>query len=128
MSKTITYTEALEHMRKAVEVKGPDHVYREQLQHDDGRTICVYFNPDATPSCLVGHVLAGVGVTLDDLDGFIDRDGYRVSLNTDQAVNDLVEHGFIQVDPKTEQLLATAQTAQDHGAPWGDALKRATTH
>jgi hypothetical protein len=59
-------------------------------------------------------VLAYRGVTLSEIGG----------LNI-SGVYSLVERGFIAADGETQRLLETAQTQQDSGASWGDALASA---
>lgn len=64
-------------------------------------------------SCLIGHVLVEKGITSlpPDLNG---ADVYA-----------LIRCGVLRVDEDTQYLLATAQTEQDQGQTWGEALDEA---
>jgi hypothetical protein len=111
-SVEITLDEAKRLLSRAVEEKGDLYTY-EQVHNQ-----CLYFNPETkAPSCLVGHVLAYKGITIDALNAS--------EANNSTDVHDLVEAGVIRTDLETEHLLSTAQDQQDSGATWGRALKTA---
>jgi hypothetical protein len=102
---TITATEARELLKRAVEEKGENYVYRKPLFADH----CVYFSAGA-PSCLIGHVLSYKGMeSIDD------------SMNG-CGVEDLFENGYLAADDATRDALDMAQTEQDHGGTWGTAV------
>lgn len=124
----VTYERALETLREVVAGR-EDYVY----PYSNGETNydCKYFedvievahggfyedfeypdHPDrGAPSCIVGHVLHRWGVTLNDVEG----------MNSD-GVHGI---GLLFADAKAEQLLMRAQTLQDLGDTWGDALYEA---
>lgn len=108
----ITYEDVVLGFKRAVEAKGEDYVY------DGVSGACSYFEPvDQTPSCLVGHVLADLGYTAEDLVG------YNYS-----NVTDLVRERVLEVDRnETLVMLRRAQNLQDTGSTWGVAVERATT-
>ncbi len=88
---------------------------------------CVYF-ADGTPSCIVGHVIANLGGSHDDLKlawHTEDPDAGELDLNDESAVGDLVRHGVLNADEKTEDLLSRVQGKQDTGIPWGRAVAEA---
>lgn len=92
----------------AVDKKGRDFRYT--------RTTPTYFDPDTGEcSCLVGYVLAEKGITSLPLD-----------LNG-ADVYALIRCGVLRVDEDTQHLLDTAQTEQDQGQTWGEALDEALT-
>lgn len=94
-------------MEAAVELKGEDYVYD---QKDPGG-MCYYIR-DGQPSCIVGHVLVMAGVEPE-------RIGLKEYLGAWRAVPELTDW-----DPDIVKALSDAQAAQDHGAPWGEALER----
>lgn len=94
-------------METAVNMKGPDYVYRVP----DDRGACVYIN-DGQPSCLVGHVLVAAGVPVE-----------RLEVWEDTAAREVVGHlGPDDWDYDLGEALNRAQETQDSGAPWGEAL------
>jgi hypothetical protein len=115
----ITKAEAEELLARAVKERGKRHVYRHPVVPGYGE-LCVYFNPeDGAPSCIVGHVLAYKGLSLDSL---VQGD---INLNTYAAVGTLIDLDVIKVDSETQALLEIAQSEQDSGMPWGRAVKEA---
>lgn len=102
----------------------------DQLDEDQRRDLresasCHYFATErdaklakveeAAPMCIVGFVLAELGLTADDL-------GQR--LNTaagiETVINDLQLEEFF--DPRARSILAMAQEQQDGGLTWGQAV------
>ena len=111
MTITITAAEARELLTRAVEEKGADYVYP-RVDNPDG---CLYFESNA-PSCIVGHVLAYKG-----MEPFEDDAEYNAS-----TVHSLRHRMLFEVDnDRTFEALRTAQTRQDSGSTWGDALRAA---
>ena len=88
----LTDEEAVALLQRAVEEKGADYVY-EHPTYTDPETneevedsTCFYFDPGAgTPSCIVGHVLAYKGVTMEEIDGD----------NADTTVDNLFANGTV---------------------------------
>lgn len=107
----ITYEVAKTLLERAVEEKGEDYVFRPR--NDNGYW---YFNPeDGTPGCIVGHVLHYKGITVEDIG----------ELNVACGVGMLKDHGVIEADSQTMDLLENAQTEQDQGETWSNAVKDA---
>lgn len=78
--------------------------------------MCVYFNEDDAPSCLVGQILARMGVEADTI--------HKLECNTSN-IGALFDHGHLVADGPTRAFLSRLQSAQDDGSTWGDALIRA---
>lgn len=77
------------------------------------------------PSCIVGHALAKWGVTYDDLPEIADDgDGDSMDPNT-CGINRFARGLELEIEPKAMEFLLRAQSNQDLGAPWGEALDRA---
>lgn len=113
--KTIDIEFALESMRRAVEKKGADYVYKPPAGNS-----CVYFNKDGSPSCIVGHVFADAGVDPDDF--LLPGPGRTRSSNSCRiTILDLDGVG-VQIDDATRRALDAAQYAQDRGVTWAGAL------
>lgn len=140
---TIDKDKAIELLEKQVEKKGEDYVYTSEFDS------CSYFadgtvaykdkydfdlsdeeNQDAypeegSPLCIVGHVYADLGLTVDDLYYTTSRN-YEGTKGQDGDLQD------VQPDPEkvrmtegAQWVLQEAQHAQDTGAPWGVALDAA---
>ena len=89
---------------RAVAEKGEDYIYPEDEKDGDDGEMCRYFY-DGRPSCIIGHVLSYLGI-----DEAVEGAGAEVALDG---------LGF-----SYEELRAAdeAQTAQDEGCAWGQAL------
>ncbi len=121
----LTFEQARDGLRKAVETRGADFVYPDEWRvgaSDDfpGAGYCVNFGPDNEPRCIVGFVLWLNGITPDTddwrtagVDRLSGRDG-----------DDNIET-MLFIDNKTYVMLAHAQGEQDKRRPWGDAVRRA---
>jgi hypothetical protein len=115
-------------IHEAVADKGPDYVYPgwESIG-------CTYgegqFGGDYAPSCIVGHVIAAL-----DIEAFkviaeaetLAGESCGVSL-INQGWDYIAEDGEettpnLGIPPEAEGALALAQTAQDGGLTWGEAL------
>lgn len=103
---SLDYDTALALLERAVAEKGADYAYP--------RSYCVYFEPDGSPSCIVGHVLAYMGVTRRDV-----LDWNRSPVLT------LCSLEVIEADYLTQRLLVLTQMHQDSGTPWGEAVAKA---
>lgn len=109
----LTLDEAKELLNRAVEERGRTYIYQSPVEG-----ACVYFDPEGgCPSCLVGHVLAYKGFSLDDFSPGSNINRWEVA--------QLVESGFLLVDDETQTLLTIAQTEQDDGMTWGRAVEEA---
>lgn len=107
-----TYGQALELAMKQVEKVGPEYTYPSV---SDG--LCVYFNTDGRPSCIVGHMLSDDHV---DSSLFVDESGNRQIINTSEVV---VLGVF--ADERAAAFLSSLQMHQDKGATWAEALRLA---
>lgn len=123
--ETLTYDRALSLLNAAIAEKGEDYKYPKNPSVFGG---CVYFDPDTRqPSCIIGHVLAYLGLTAEDME--IDSPLPDIDSRNALAFASLVEEGDIQVDsPRTEALLQVAQEQQDQGSSWGDAVAAAVSY
>lgn len=111
MDKIITTDDEVMATLRAVVAERPDYVY--EAPEEDG---CVYV-ADGTPSCLVGHVLHRLGVSLEAL-SVLDMNGGLAAWRAVPGVLD-------GVSGSTVDRLWAAQTAQDNGDTWGEALEYA---
>jgi hypothetical protein len=106
-SPRVTGEVVLELLRQVV-AERPDHVYR---RHTDG--IACRYAHNGAPDCLAGHVLYRAGVplrTLERAKGLIDT--FYGPFST-------------LLDNRALVILRTAQSAQDDGLPWREALAAA---
>jgi len=74
--------------------------------------ICRYVDPEGKPSCIVGSVLAKLGVSIDELKK---HEGTSAGMLT----RALTGEGIIGIDADAAYLLDDLQTVQDAGKPWG---------
>jgi hypothetical protein len=104
-------------LEAAVNLKGDDY----EVASGD----CVYFAYDSgEPVCMVGHVLAALGVRLDDLR--MKSEEAMEEWSSDEAPNEKRVGSLalpVQFTEKAMTLLKTAQRRQDEGATWGSALR-----
>lgn len=109
--ETLTVEKAHELLKRAVAEKGEDYVYQPETVGTYNRR-CRYFGPEGAPSCIVGHVLAYMGVS-------IDPESYenRVGVWT------LGQEELLRADAAAIEALSVAQDVQDMGGPWGSALR-----
>lgn len=123
MSITIDKDRALELLHAAVNERGEDYVYP---KHDDR---CYYVNEDHTPGCLVGAALVNAGVTIDQLIEF--GDGGEIYGSSEMAGDlcyTLRDHEIAEIDAYARTLFSLAQSVQDRGDTWGDAVREADAH
>jgi alkylhydroperoxidase/carboxymuconolactone decarboxylase family protein YurZ len=125
--KHLSYEDAVLGLKKALAVKGEDYVYeRPTFELNDGITInaCAYFTPEGQPSCIVGHVMADLGHTIDDLAETVTMAGDH-TFNTGSTAGMVMDYLGYEIDEKTRSLLSIAQDYQDSGNPWGHAVETA---
>lgn len=132
---TFTRQEVLDAANKAIAEKGADYVYPRASTAGNGygsKDGPVYAEGDS-PSCLVGHVIYAL-----DPEAFAHLAAVEAR-NGSEAADQLTwfhygEHGEEATygylpedfwDSEAEALMTLAQSHQDHGIPWGDALARA---
>ncbi len=112
----LTYEKALELLMRAVEEKGEDYCYEEPSEFDS----CIYFEHDASPSCIVGHVLHYLG--------FEPSEHWMAAYNVDQHVPCILgTFGYLTggLTAAACLLLVAAQGYQDQAYPWGECVLRA---
>lgn len=114
--------EALALLERAVAEKGEDYVYPDHGRADtDYRTShgsCVYQTRHTKqPACIVGHVLDYAGRLGDVVEAGLNQNG----------VTRLTVAGFgLKVfTHRAGQVLGKAQSSQDNGGSWGEALAAA---
>jgi hypothetical protein len=104
-------------LRKVVFEKGADFVYP---QAQMGQS-CVNFTDDGNPSCIVGHVLADLGLTyFQAMEAKIVDSGVFIVSHALDGMNFPWE-----ISVPARKVLATAQNFQDAGYTWGDSLAKA---
>lgn len=103
----IDLEEAQSRLRKLA-AERPDYVYE---QPPGG---CVYFGPDNTPSCIIGHALEDELRTV----------GVRwLDHRNEYGIHTLV--GLLDLAPAAIRYLSDVQVLQDDGVPWGLAVEKA---
>ena len=125
--KNVTYQQTLEAMRAAVEEKGEKYVYqRPKNPHIPGDKLGSCLNTSADgkePGCLVGNVFHRLGVPLEWL--FTPE---IINNSAGGVISALRQREEYEFDEKSYKLLAEAQSLQDQGAPWGQALTNAISY
>lgn len=130
-TENFTWDNVIAAMRKAVETKGEDYVYP--------MGGCTYSNPDGSPSCIVGHVLADVtpktydAIHKEENSTGVGQFFFLVAggsyTHRDSEGNETPVCGEIHAPTPTETellraALDAAQQVQDGGEPWGEAYDR----
>jgi hypothetical protein len=105
--------EALAALREVVEDAGRDHV-----DVNAGATSGCKYVASAVPECIVGRVLHRMGVEIEVLRQ-MDADDEPVIETGGSAI---LSHHEVSMDHRARTLLATAQSLQDKGKDWGEAL------
>lgn len=105
--KKITGSEALKSLERAVTQKGLNYIYPGAKKQQ-----CVYFNNNNKPSCIVGYAFDYLGV---------DPKLLSYSDNTSRVV----VLSNVKMTDKAIRIFDAAQTAQDCGHSWGQALANA---
>jgi hypothetical protein len=109
--------ETLALLKNVVNEYGPDHIYERNFTNASG---CVYAE-NGRPSCLVGIVLHRSGrFALDNLIA-LDEDSY----GTGSAACAIVLAFPDRLTNGAAAVLQAAQSEQDEGKPWGEALSAA---
>lgn len=111
----IDKAKALELLAVAVKERGEDYEY-DRGDEERGYLRCTY-ERDGKPSCLVGLALTHAGVTLDQLR---EMDAAEHPLFADLHSADLLP---VEVADDAVSVFSVAQTSQDCGDTWGEALR-----
>lgn len=107
-------------LRWVVAQKGAAYVY--ERQREDG-FVCVYWDRKRDcPSCLVGHVLAHLGFTVDLM---IEGNSLAEVIYSDDPENPVVAYFREKFTAPALRLLGYAQDVQDLNGTWGTALRSA---
>ena len=124
MTVSIAYDQALEALKWAVNHKGWDYIYQtpecfqygEYMAAGNKVKVCAYYDTkNLAPACIVGHVLHYLGVPYREV----------VKCNRGNSVEDLHNKNIIHLDTDAMVLLTRAQSMQDTGHTWGQALAEA---
>lgn len=110
----LSFSKVVEISQALVEEFGEDYIYSKE----DG--VCVYVH-DGAPSCFVGHVLHRAGVPLERLEK-ADTASWGGGMGADSLIRGLTEEGALATPDSTRSFLSAAQTEQDNGSTWGEAL------
>lgn len=103
----LTLDESLDLLRRAVQEKGQWYV--DPNAESDG---CQYVNGDGQAGCIVGHVFA-----------YLDWLRYIDDYNNTDTVDQLADQAdFPAIDEDALLVLRWAQSKQDQGGTWGEAL------
>lgn len=111
--EVLTYTEAVALLDRAVAERGEDYVYPEEERTAMGD--CRYFF-DGHPSCIIGHVLAYKGIGAEQIK---DYEG--------KYVGAVISKFFVPAID-VALLFTEAQSMQDNGHSWGQAVSEAKRH
>jgi hypothetical protein len=112
----LTYSKTVAILDSLVAEFGEDYVYKRPAGGD-----CVYVH-DGAPSCIVGHLLARVGVPLERLSE-ADRAAYGGGLSAGVLLNVLSDEGVLRYDHDVSTLLADVQYYQDGGRTWKESVQ-----
>jgi hypothetical protein len=112
-------------MEGAVALKGEDYVYPKRAESEDeiGWGGCDYVR-DGQPSCIVGHVLVAAGVPVEQLAAHEGNSAWTVvpALKPEWGGVDDDSHYYPESSP-IARALDKAQSLQDAGSTWGEALE-----
>lgn len=104
-------------MEAIVDEYGHEYVYPLAVIGD----ACYYLDPiTRQPSCLIGHVLVRLGTPVELI-------AQVESMSPDGEYQDswAEEMTFGRFDLSVRKVMRSAQSRQDHGRTWGDALRAA---
>lgn len=117
---TVTMADAIEMLEQAVQERGEDYVYPDEWKYQG--LLCQYVIGDGTPGCIVGTALINNGVISET-----QADDLRNSPNNHSGIVSML--GWLGIkdrfDFRAINVLGEAQSAQDNGKTWGEALERA---
>jgi hypothetical protein len=119
----LTLKDVLHEAHELVVILGDTYKYERVEVEDRSRPVCMYVKQTEggkeKPSCLVGHILHSLGVSLDDL-----KTQEHKPAST--ALCNLRANGVVSVGEGVEDALSYMQNAQDVGHTWAYAVMRAT--
>lgn len=117
-----TTEQAMDALRKAVELKGADYVYPDSEKNSGNSDGTCMYSHKGQPSCIVGHVINILDPEV--FAGLVLKEG----MYGPQGVQELDDEGYIPADfwsEDTSLVMSAAQGIQDNRLPWGDALAEA---
>jgi hypothetical protein len=115
MAIKVTADQVMQTLREVV-AERPDYVYEVPEGYAAETNVSCYYVHGDVPGCVVGHVLNRLGVPLSDLALVEGRGAYKV---VDWFLNITDPDGVVDV----EHVLSVAQSRQDRGDSWGEALE-----
>lgn len=123
----IKYDDALSALNDAIMEKGSDFVYVKEVEARDEESgesykVCTYVHPDkegnlTVPGCLVGNVMARLGVPIEKMAAI--NDG---GMSARSLFSYLSDRNIISITEKAAGLLVNAQAHQDNEFTWGEAV------
>ena len=128
MTHIFTVEETLAALKEAVAERGENYVYEaDTLSLSEA---CSYSTVAGAPSCIVGEVLArltpDIFESIHDYEWYNEEDG-KFDLHEQSIHPTMGQAGKIKMpfEEAAIGLLYRAQTAQDYGVSWGDAVIQA---
>lgn len=107
-------------IHKAVEDRGRDWIYPRFEENEKGEKVynkewmrfgsCLYVKDDLTPACIVGYALVEAGIPARDM---------QVLEDAEELVR---AHLSLDVSERMTLALDRAQSVQDRGGSWGEAV------
>ena len=117
-----TKNDVIAALEAVVEKFGPETTYADVFKNVMGIDFdpngeCAYASPDGQPLCIVGQVIAHLG---------LEFPRYENGSPANTIAGDYFDEYFVgQFSDAAIEALDRAQAIQDRGAPWGDALEAA---
>lgn len=112
--KTIEYADALRALNEAVKAKGYKYVYP---RTERSANYC-YNIWNGQPDCIVGTALVWLGVPIE----WFEAEPSRENDDVGDVCKALLLDGKFEFTEDAKDLLGQAQTHQDNGIPWGEAV------
>jgi hypothetical protein len=114
---------ALALLAAEVRTEGPQFIYKKDERVDENGDMqginCRYVE-DGNPSCLVGRVLFRAGVPIEAISA-LDTQFEGIS----ESIQDAKFPDDVNLTLDAREVLQAAQTSQDAGQTWGEALRAA---
>ena len=119
---TITVEQVIATLEEVVAEKGEDYVYPTEAGYGE----CFYGNEDGSPSCIVGHVLAKLDpIKYQEFIKFESEENGPFGINENGSSYSFDYPNADEWGSNIVEILSIAQTHQDNGATWGEALTAA---
>ena len=111
--KHITKEDALRALEEAVAEKGEDYIYQ-YTDSDDWRSYTCTYVRAGEPDCMIGNALHRLGVPLD-----------AFAPHEEKAFDRIADDVAPGIEEEAVRALRAAQSVQDQGRTWGEALRAA---